>query len=72
MKEKKMTDLERRLRWFYRVIADMIDLSDLEVILLADWNAERTKLVLEPDKFKSVGIDLLSWSKKHFPSDKSE
>lgn len=65
MSKNRITDLERRIRWFFKYCAPEIDVEWFELILDAEWNDMKDKLVLDPIKLKKVFSDIAGpWPKK--------
>ncbi len=62
--ERKWTDLERRIRWFFINCGDFIDLDVLELIIMAKWNQMRDKLVFEMSEEGPKFQDILALAKK--------
>lgn len=58
MSERKWTDLERRIRWFFKNCEDWINGEVLDLIVEANWNRMRDKLVfsIEPNSPKFANI----------------
>lgn len=62
MAERKWTDLERRIRWYFKHCENYINIDVLDLLIEAKWNNMRDKLQfsIDPDSPKFQDIRALA------------
>ena len=64
MAERKWTDLERKIRWFFKNCGEYINSETLDLILISKWDNPREKLVFEEGSVENKYQDILALAKK--------
>lgn len=62
--DRKWTDLERRMRWFFENCGPYIDSEMLDLLIFAKWNNMRDKLQFEVQEEGVKFKDILALAKK--------
>ena len=64
MSERRWTDLERKIRWFFETCDEYMNLEAFELIIIAKWNNKRDKLVFEEGEVKNKYHDIVALANK--------
>ena len=62
--DRKWTNLERKIRWFFKTCDEYMNLEALELIIEAKWNNEHTKLTFDEGLVKNKYQDIVVLANK--------